>query len=252
MKSGITVHTIVKNEDRWIWYSLMSVIDFVDKILVCDTGSQDKTVEIIKTINSPKVVLTKKNVSDRLSLVRLRQEQVHQTQTPWFILLDGDEMWPKKNLQKLLRAKEKASEKTLAFFHHSRNCVGDIYHYVPESKGHYRIKDKTGHLNIRLIRKVPGLKVVGEYPLETYTLKGKPIQKLGPRLQYINTWYLHTTHLPRSTSPDGVVIDRRRKRKFRLGIKMKKKELPEILFKNRPSFVPPPPTKPWHYFFPPK
>ena len=48
MFDGLTVHCIVKNEERWIWYSLMSVLEHSDKIIVYDTGSSDKTIEIIK------------------------------------------------------------------------------------------------------------------------------------------------------------------------------------------------------------
>lgn len=40
----IWAHTIVKNEERFIWYSVMSVINHVDKILIWDTGST-KTIE---------------------------------------------------------------------------------------------------------------------------------------------------------------------------------------------------------------
>ena len=47
---SVWVHTLVKNEERYIWYSVMSVIDYIDKILIWDTGSTDKTVDIIKEI----------------------------------------------------------------------------------------------------------------------------------------------------------------------------------------------------------
>ena len=46
----IWAHTLVMNEDRFIWYAVMSVIDYVDKILIFDTGSTDGTVRIIKGI----------------------------------------------------------------------------------------------------------------------------------------------------------------------------------------------------------
>ena len=47
-KNRITVHTLVKNEERWIWYALKSVLPFVDQIIVWDTGSTDKTTAIIR------------------------------------------------------------------------------------------------------------------------------------------------------------------------------------------------------------
>lgn len=248
MSFSLTVHTIIKNEDRWVWYALKSVIDVAQKILIYDTGSTDKTIDIIKSIGSPKIILESHPASTREDLVRLRQEQLDHTRTPWFMLLDGDEIWPQGNLQKLLVAAANADENILAFFNRTRNCVGDIYHYLPESKGHYRIKNIIGNLNIRLIRKVPNLKLVGEYPLEAYTLDSIPIQNIESSIQFVDTWYLHTTHLPRSTKRNDEIIDRKKKRKWwRPRLKMPKSELPEVFWQLRPSLVPPPIKSLWPF-----
>lgn len=250
MNSKITVHTIVKNEDRWIWYALMSVIDFVDQILIYDTGSTDKTIDMIKSIDSPKIIFQPHPVSTREDLVKLRQEQLDHTRTPWFMLLDGDEIWPRKNLRRLLQAAANAAPNTLAFINRSRNCVGDIYHYLPESAGRYQIKGITGHLNIRLIRNLPNLKITGQYPLEAYTLNGQLLQSIEDRIKFVDTWYLHTTHLSRSTrkSADSQVIDRLKKRKlWRPGLKMHQSELPEVFWQPRPAIVPSPITSLWHF-----
>ncbi len=243
----VTVHCIIKNEDQWIWYALMSVVPYVEKILIFDTGSIDNTIHIIKSINSPKITLEKKGSVNRQQLVALRQEQLDRTNTPWFMLLDGDEIWPQQNLEKLLRAASPAPTGVLAFFTRTRNAVGDIYHYLPDSTGHYQIKHITGHLNIRLIRNHPKLKVIGEYPLETYTLNGSAIQDLSSQISFVDTWYFHTTHLTRSTNKiaEQSVIDRLQKRKFRFGHKIPKEELPEVLWQPRPKIVPPPITNRW-------
>ena len=54
-KQFIWANCLIKNEERWVWYALQSVLPYVDKILVWDTGSTDNTVEIIKTIKSNKI-----------------------------------------------------------------------------------------------------------------------------------------------------------------------------------------------------
>ena len=41
------VALIVKNEEKIIERALSSCKDIVDKIIICDTGSTDKTIEII-------------------------------------------------------------------------------------------------------------------------------------------------------------------------------------------------------------
>ncbi len=247
MNCQITTHTIVKNEDRWLWYAIRSVIDQVSQMLIYDTGSSDRTIDIIKSINSPKIIFQSKRATNRQELVKLRQEQLKLTQTPWFMLLDGDEIWPQKNLMALINTASTAPDNTIAFFNQTRNCVGDIWHYLPESKGKYVIKGIRGHLNIRLIKNITGLKVQGSYPLESYQLNNQPIQTLSDRIQFVDTWYLHTTHLPRSTSKlaESTVIDRLQKRKFRFGKQMAKTELPEVFNLPRPSFVPPPITNRW-------
>lgn len=251
MLPKITIHTLVKNEDRWIWYALNSVLNVADKILVFDTGSTDSTVSIIKSFASPKIIFESHPAASRADIVRLRQLQLRRTRTPWFMLVDGDEIWPQANLHQLVSAAAATSSHTLAFFTRTRNCVGDIYHYLPESAGRYSIKGITGHLNIHLIRNVPGLGIAGEYPLEAYTLNGIPIQTLDNRLQFVDTWYLHTTHLPRSTSKAGEksVIDRLSKRKFRFGLSMARTELPQVFWLPRPSLVPAPITNRWKSLF---
>lgn len=41
---------MVRNEEYWIWYSLMSVYPHVDEILLFDNGSIDATVDIVKSM----------------------------------------------------------------------------------------------------------------------------------------------------------------------------------------------------------
>jgi len=227
----ITTHTIIKNEEKWIKPAILSVINHVDIMLVWDTGSTDKTVEIIKSINSPKIKFFQKGSVNRKQLVELRNQQIKQTKTPWFLILDGDEIWPEKNLIKLIKTMKNAKSKTIALVNKTHNCIGDIYHYLPPSKGKYQIGHWQGHLNIRAIKNIKGLKVIGEYPLEIYTFNHKPLQDQSENLEFVDTWYLHTTHLKRSSWFNQFnVIDRLKKFKF-LGkrLRLKKSEFPESL-----------------------
>jgi len=212
---NITTHTIIKNEEWFIKQALLSAEKFVDEMLVWDTGSTDKTVEIIKSLKSPKVKFKQFSKIDRAGLVKLRNEQIKITNTPWFLILDGDEIWPEKNLDKLVRAMKSAKPNTIALVNRTKNCIGDLNHFVPEEKGKYQIGPWKGHLNIRAIRNVKGLKVEGEYPMESYTLNNEKIQDLVERLQFVDTWYLHATHLKRSGWLNQFkTIDRVKKFKF--------------------------------------
>jgi len=227
----ITTHTIVKNEQRFIKPAILSVIDQVDTMLVWDTGSTDKTVSIIQSIKSPKIQFRQMGPVNRQQLVNLRNEQIKLTTTPWFMLLDGDEIWPEPNIIQLIKAIKTAKPTTIALVNRTRNCLGDIYHYQPESKGQYHIGPWQGHLNIRAIKKIPGLKAEDQYPLETYTHQGIPLQEQPDKLALVDTWYLHLTHLQRSDWQHQLkVIDRLKKYKFwGKRLKLKSSEVPQTL-----------------------
>lgn len=194
----ITVHTLVKNEERWIKSALLSVLKQVDRLLVWDTGSTDSTVKIIQSISSPKIEFKECGSVDRQGLVKLRNEQIKETTTNWFLILDGDEIWPENHLIQLIKAMQNARPKTIALVNRTRNCLGDIHHYLPQNKGEYRIGPWRGHLNIRAIKNFPGLKVSGEYPNEAYIYQNKKIQDQPEKLEFVDTWYWHTTHLKRT------------------------------------------------------
>ncbi len=233
----LTVHTIVRNEDNWIWYALNSVLPFASSIIVFDTGSEDKTVEIIKSIKSAKIIFEEKGKVDKKELVSLRNEQILRTKSKWILIVDGDEIWPKKELEKLLGSAESTNDKVAAMINKSRNCIGDIYHYLPESAGRYNFGGVEGNFNIRLIRKTDDLKVQGEYPLESYSNKDGPIEKQNDNLQFVDSWCLHTSFLKRSSSDlkkfSGSLGGRKIPEK---GIKMNINEVPEIIRNGNGKF----------------
>lgn len=246
MAKTITVHTIVRNEEKWIWYALMSVKDYVDKILVYDTRSSDKTVEIIQTITDPKIIFEEKGQVDGRGLVKLRAEQLERTETDWFLLVDGDEIWLQKTIVELKKAIEMASDQIYGIVVRAWNLIGDIYHYHPESENYhwpFAAKNYLGWANLRAIRRdIPGLKISGNYPLEAYLDKtGTPIQNYGKaRLLFLKERYFHTSYLPRSNfSNDLKTLNR--KLKFELGKKFPENfSYPEVFYQKRPSIVPSP------------
>jgi glycosyltransferase involved in cell wall biosynthesis len=237
----LTVHCLVRDEDQWIWYALNSILPFADKILIYDTGSIDKTLEIIERIQSPKIILTKKIASSRQDLVTYRQEQLANTSTEWFMLLDGDEIWPEVEIKKLLKAAEEAPKDIIALFNRTKNCVGDVYHYLSDDSGHYTIAGITGHLNTRLMRNVPGLKVEGEYPLEAYVMAEGPVQNQSDKIRFVDCWYLHTSFLKRSSVQKIKTSGSLGRHKVpEPGLRLRDELLPDVFFKNRPDDIPNP------------
>lgn len=227
---NITTHTVVKNEENWIWYSLMSVKDLVSEMLIIDDASTDKTVEVIRTIKDSKITLMEKRLTTPGDHTRARNNLVEKTKTDWFMLLDGDEIWNRETLKKFLAFLEKQPQDVFGVAMRTRNCVGDIYHYLPEDAGKYKILGREGHLTIRAYRKLPGRHWTGDYPLEKYC---------NDHLAFFDGFYWHMTHLPRSSSQHKV--KGWRAKKMEIGIKVKNQnEFPEVFYEKRPDFVPDP------------
>ncbi len=234
MNTPITVHMIVKNEEQWVWYSIMSVLHFVQKIVIFDTGSTDNTISIINKIDSDKIELeTFPDISGQ-DLVSIRNEQIDKTLTDWFMLLDGDEVWPITAMQDFLAVVTDSNSQFDAIALPVIIPVGNLFHAQPESAGRYEIQGNYGHFNIRGYRKSSQYKWMGVFPLEAYTDKvGRTIQSKNKRIHLLKRSYWHMTHMRRSK------IDTHNKFKLEIGEHIFT-PLPEVFFLTRPVMVPTP------------
>lgn len=223
---------IVANDDRWVWFAIQSVLSYVSKLIIYDTGSVDNTIRIIKSIQSEKIVFKEIGKVDSFALTKLRQEQVKKTKTEWFLVIDGDEVWPQKSLESVIRIIKKESKNKLGVVVKTGMCVGDIYHFQDEKAGEYIIGNKQGHYNIRFYKKIKGYRWLNPYPNEAYTDKnGIPIQEKPEQLIYTDFLYWHMRHLQRSS------IFQNRNYKLEIGYKVDKKLIPDVFTKKRPSFI---------------
>lgn len=250
-KNKIIVHCLVKNEENFIWYALKSVLPYVDKIMVWDTGSDDKTVEIVKSINSPKIDFKEVGTVDSSEFTEVRNKMLKETdknEYHWLLILDGDEIWKARDLEAFIqRANVETPDAVVV---RTINLVGDIYHHLPQSAGKYSIQGKHGHLGLRLINLgLPNLVVDFPYGGETYQTNGVNLQDLPA--DNLKVWsglsYFHATHLVRS-SADRRTLKRSFKRKYELGEKINTAELPKVFFQNHPVLVPDV-TKPMSMWF---
>ena len=249
MKNSLTVHCVVKNEERWIWFALQSILDIADKVLVYDTGSSDRTVDIIKSIKSKKIIFEGKGEVDAKGLTQLRKDQLKRTKTEWFLILDGDEIWPENTKKELVGKIIKTDESKWGIVVRAWNLVGDIYHYHPESVHYhwpYAPRNYKGWANLRILRKSAVSDIKGDYPQEAYCDKNNvPIQNYGDKhLVFLKNRYLHTTYLLRSDTRkrDKGVLNRLKKSKMEYGISFAPNfKYPNVLYNRRPDTV----TSPW-------
>ncbi len=202
-KKTIWVNTIVQNEENFIWFALMSVIDYVDKILVWDTGSTDKTVEIIREVKrnwGERIEFKEVGVVDKYEITKTRQAMLEQSDCDWILILDGDEIWWEDSIKRLVQVINSRGRKIEGIVVPMIVPVGDIYHFQEESAGRYELLGRKGHLNLRAInRKIPGLHVDLPYSNEGFFDKdNNPLQE-RKGIIFLDTPYLHVTHLKRSS-----------------------------------------------------
>lgn len=247
MKKTVWVNTVIRNEENFIWYGLMSVLDFVDKILVYDMGSTDKTIDIIKSIKSKKIILKEFSAnSEMITHAKVRQQMLDETKSDWVLLLDGDEIWLDRSIKTLRLEIEKTKVECLVV--PTIMLLGDVYHYQEEKAGDYHIAGKVGHYNLRAFKKdIPGLHVEIHPNKQGYMREGffdknkKLIYERGNKnVKVINTPYLHASHLQRS-SKDQEVVERAMRFKYELGIPFPKDfKYPLVFYLPRPQIVPSP------------
>lgn len=215
----ITGHMVVKNEDRWIWFSIMSVINYLDKLIIYDTGSIDKTKEIVSFIKADTKYGSKIEYAELGSVSieefhKIRQKQIDKTETDYFMVIDGDEIWYQKSLEELDCIIEKQKPDLVAT--HFINCCGDIYHYRYDERESYCINGVTGSLTIRVYSmRIPGIHCGGDYGVEGYIdCKGCAVQEAGYSIVMMQGKYLHTSLLNRSSAQNGDFSIKYRRKKL--------------------------------------
>lgn len=243
-------HALVKNEERYLWFAVESVINYIDKLLLWDTGSTDKTRDIIKLLQDK----YKDKIETRFlgevtpeEFTKTRQEMLNATKSDWFIIIDGDEVWWDEGIIGLtgfIRENKNTYESVVSSYY---NIVGDIYHYQEEKAGMYRIDDALGHINIRATKRdIPGLHFSkphgqqGVYDGDGVLIQERPSVK---RYHFDRKAYLHFTNVVRSTTQtsDLKVPKRGLKLKYELGISYPRDfYFPEVFFRSMPEIVPSP------------
>lgn len=245
----ITVHCVIRNEEYWIWYAIQSILPYVDKILIFDTGSTDRTVEIIQTFKSKKIHFQQKGVVDAIGLSRLRQEMLELTKTDWILILDGDEIWYRDGIKELLEKVNTAPKSVSGILVGMWMCYGDIFHYWDKAEKLHNPQapmDMTGYVCIRAFRNFPDLQCKNAYPHEGYWEKNGIHISHWPtyRLRSLKNRLLHLSYLPRTPHRfnDERVLFRRLKTVYRRGTPFPKDfRYPEVFYIKRPELI----ASPW-------
>lgn len=247
MNRNLYAHCLVKNEERFLWYSVSSVINFVDKILIWDTGSTDNTLKIIDLLRKKypeKIVFKNYGSVDSETFFKARQDMLDNTNSDWFLVLDADEIWWDDSIRKLTSFILKDKGKNESIVVPTINLIGDIFFFLEEKAGRYKFGKRKGHYNLRAIRRnISGLKSFGKHGVWGWVDEnGKMIQDRNQeKIVFLDTPYLHASFLQRggTIKDDKKVVKRLKKFKYELGEKFPLDfYYPEVFFKARPEIVP--------------
>lgn len=244
----VWAHTLVKNEEKWLWYSVTSVIDHVDKLLLWDTGSTDKSIEIEKELEKKypgKIELKQRKITFPSDFTKTRQEMLDVTSSDWFIVLDADEIWYEDSIKKVIGTINNGGQNIESVVVPTINLVGDVFHRQAESAGRYRFGSRVGHYNLRAVKRdIPGLHSEGVHGVWGWVDdENKMIQdRNSDKIKFVDASYLHTTFLPRAgEGKDKEVIKRQKKLKYEIGGSFPGDfYYPEVFFRPRPEIVPSP------------
>jgi len=238
----ITAHMMVKNEDQWVWYAIQSVLPYVDRFLICDTGSTDNTCSIIQTIKSKKISFSQISAATPADMVAVRNQQLNDTKTDWLWMVDGDEIYPKDTAQEIVNHLQSNLAGIVVRRH---DCLGDIFHYQSnESVGAYTLAGRTGHYNLRLINcRLKGLHLSGSYPNEGFC-DGEHhplVEYPADRFYVTDNPYIHTTYLSRSSLGGNLGNTLyRQKYKYEIGALTPSKLLQDMMALQPPKNIPRP------------
>lgn len=245
----IWAHCLVKNEERYLWYAVTSVLDFVDKVLLWDTGSTDKTVKIAKELFKffpEKIGFRQVPITKSEDFPGVRNNMLAETDSDWILMLDGDEVWWEDSIKKVVRAINSRGSRAESIVVPMVYPIGDIYHRQEEAAGKYQLAGKKGHIALRGVNKnIPGLSSVNPHGTWGWTDgEGKMIQDRNPgKIVFVDAPYMHFSLMPRAgkKQDDIKVIKRAKKLKYELGGPFPKDYYyPEAFFRPRPAFVPSP------------
>ncbi len=110
-RNSLSICMIVKNEEANIGRAIQSFLPFADEIVVNDTGSTDKTVEIVKSF--PKTVLiTSEWIND---FAYSRNLSLEHATCSWILWMDADDYVPPDQAESFNKLKLTALDKMISF-----------------------------------------------------------------------------------------------------------------------------------------
>lgn len=158
MNNTISLCMIVKNEEKNLHRCLNSIKDMVDEIIVVDTGSTDKTVEIAKSFEAKVYHFQWTN-----SFSDARNESLKYATMDWILILDADDEFCKEDKEKFRQLINNSLNESFLYFFETLNYCGSF----PDSN------NISVNLNPRLFKNNYGYTYSGAVHNQLINIKNK-------------------------------------------------------------------------------
>lgn len=172
--SKVTAHVLVRDEEMYVSYSLLSVAPYIARTIVfLDSRSVDGTLSLIERAQAryPTIELHIVDIDDA-RFGDWRNRQIEMTDTPFFLILDGDEVYPRASIHRLLSWIDKLPE--------DKNSVWICFYWFIND--HFHVCDPFPGRTIRLCRTAfQGRRCAcsGPHPGEMHHYRGETPQQLA-------------------------------------------------------------------------
>lgn len=180
-----------KNEAYWIHYVLRDLFKVFGRVCMIDTGSNDFTVEHAKSTAvdmGAELNLTVEYMGDDpIQIGRCSTRLREMIDTPWMLLVDGDEIWREAQLRRLLE-----------MFDPQPDCeVGMILgRNLAVVAG--QIMERDGFAADRLFSSAVKWDMREDYPFQSHGLEGRLDAGRGYQFDHSQVYFWHMRHVPRS------------------------------------------------------
>ncbi len=121
MKNEVSLCMIVKNEENYLPSCLNSIKDIVDEIIIVDTGSTDKTVDIAKSFGAKVYYFPWHN-----NFSEARNESLKHATKDWILILDADDELSPKNQENLKDLLYRQLDENAIYYFETLNYYGNI------------------------------------------------------------------------------------------------------------------------------
>lgn len=182
-----------KNEVYWIHYVLRDLFKVFPHVMMIDTGSTDDTVNIAtltaRAAEGSLDLHVEDMGDDALRIGNCPNMLREAVETPWMLLVDGDEIWQERQLCGMLEQFNPRHDDEVGIVN-ARNLA-----WVPDNN---KLMERDGFAADRLFARHVRWDVRCDYPFQSHGLENRNV--------YYNdfyvAWFWHTRHVQRSPNDE--------------------------------------------------